>query len=145
MSVSMAGCTSATAACGVLVGLPSLLQGRTQHLSTYSSCLQQALTAAVASNSSSSGRTFTSSSSSSSASAADALPPELTQASEGPAALYTDGIKSGAYRPDPLQQVTVQKLQVLYDDLRAANPKAHKPSGLTLVDSVGVADSTPSW
>lgn len=41
MSVSMAGCTSATAACGVLVGLPSLLQGRTQHLSTYSSCLQQ--------------------------------------------------------------------------------------------------------
>lgn len=42
----------------------------------------------------------------------DALPPEIAAATDGPAALYTEGIKSGAYRPDPLQQITVHKLQV---------------------------------
>jgi hypothetical protein len=36
-------------------------------------------------------------------------------------------------------------LQMLYNDLRAAYPAATKPSGLTLVDSVGVGDSKPSW
>jgi hypothetical protein len=36
-------------------------------------------------------------------------------------------------------------LQALFNDLRAAYPAAVKPSGLTLVDSVGVADSKPSW
>jgi hypothetical protein len=36
-------------------------------------------------------------------------------------------------------------MQALFSDLRAAYPAAHKPSGLTLVDSVGVADSKPSW
>jgi len=36
-------------------------------------------------------------------------------------------------------------LQSLYDDLRAAYPAPQKPSGLTLVDTVGMADSKQSW
>lgn len=40
------------------------------------------------------------------------LPPEIVSACEGPALLYRQGLESGMYRPDPLQQVTVQKLQV---------------------------------
>jgi hypothetical protein len=40
------------------------------------------------------------------------LPEQLVAAQEGPALLYRQGLESGIYRPDPLQQVTVQKLQV---------------------------------
>jgi hypothetical protein len=44
--------------------------------------------------------------------AALAVPEGLAAAVDGPALLYVDGLKSGQYRPDPLQQVTVAKLQV---------------------------------
>eukprot|EP00775_Hariotina_reticulata_P003532 gene3532-3801_t len=74
-----------------------------------------------------------------------AVPEGLAAAVEGPALLYVDGLKSGQYRPDALQQVTVAKLQVLFDDLRAAYPPPQKPSGLTLVDTVGMAESKQSW
>lgn len=57
----------------------------------------------------SSRRPFSSTSSSPSSAT---LPDDIASATEGPAALYATGIQSGAYRPDPLQQVTVQKLQV---------------------------------
>jgi hypothetical protein len=40
------------------------------------------------------------------------LPASVAAASEGPAVLYREGLQSGLYRPDPLQQVTVEKLQV---------------------------------
>lgn len=40
------------------------------------------------------------------------LPQQIKAATEGPALLYRQGLQSGMYRPDPLQQITVQKLQV---------------------------------
>ncbi|GBG00285.1 hypothetical protein Rsub_12964 [Raphidocelis subcapitata] len=65
--------------------------------------------------------------------------------SEGPQALYDSGIAAGTYRPDPLQAVTVGKLQALFEELRASYRRPTRPSGLTLVDSVAVKQSKQSW
>ncbi|KXZ44587.1 hypothetical protein GPECTOR_65g205 [Gonium pectorale] len=70
-------------------------------------------------------------------------------------AKYSEGLKSGLYRPDPRQRLTIQMLQELYDDLQRAGashqlPGHHhhrprrRPSGLTIVDHVGPADDEPS-
>lgn len=42
-----------------------------------------------------------------------------------------------ADRNSNMQEVTVSKLQDLYDDLREVYPPAVRPSGLTIIDSVG--------
>jgi len=67
---------------------------------------------------------------------------ETADIKEGPIALYRKGRLESLYRPDPGQENTVAMLQDLYEDLRAAHPKKQRrPSGLTVVDSVGSPDT----
>lgn len=61
----------------------------------------------------------------------------LPRSGLGPVHAYTEGIQEGIIRKDPLQAVTVQKLQHLYDELAVAYP-AKSPkggSGITLLDA----------
>eukprot|EP00879_Flechtneria_rotunda_P012649 GHRR01013207.1.p1 GENE.GHRR01013207.1~~GHRR01013207.1.p1 ORF type:complete len:536 (+),score=192.87 GHRR01013207.1:1802-3409(+) len=73
------------------------------------------------------------------------FPADLAAATEGPAALYTERVRSGLYRPDALQQVTVSRLQTVYQDLREAYPPPQRRSGLTLVDHVETKQTRSSW
>ena len=72
----------------------------------------------------------------------------------GPLRAYTEGIEEGLLRADPLQEVTIQRLQNLYEDLEEAIPcpsSLRGGSGLTLVDASmtydeqGRGEKKPWW
>lgn len=66
-------------------------------------------------------------------------------AEEGPLAVYVKGRRDGKFRKDPRQEATTLMLQRLYEDVKLAHDRRHRPGGLTLVDNFAQSQGKQAW